>query len=995
MPRYDLTRLTLREMTECGAALRRIGEGAASLEEVADRVVRFCYESLGGAGGERACVLARFYLTRAYGELEPSLQAFVRSVMGGEPVPASVTCLTLLGTAGDEPAWNDRRASVRHRAIPLPSELAVRRLPMVAQLIGQLEVPVHALLEPSPEILLDLQQRTFNVFSVPEAVGSPFIPAQDDFVVPFGVASSVGFGGVLPTGDLFATVLFTRSAVPRETAELFRPLALSVKLAVLPFAWGPVFSGAGPDGAGRPRERPAGVGGDERLRARVAALEQLLEEQDRTTMEQTARLERAREQAEDARSLAESQAVELETQTEELQAQAARLEEAQRELQAANGALAHTNEALARGVERTRFMLDAMPQKVWTADSAGKVGFFNRRWLEYAGLEPEALRDWGWQRIVHPEDWPENLRVWRRSIDTGEDFELEHRLLRADGAYRWHLSRGVAQRGEDGRVVTWVGTNTDVDDQKRAAEEVRSSVERYRLVTRATNDVIWDWDLTTDDVVWNEGLQSILGYPDPGGPSHVEFWYDHVHPEDRTRVVEGIHAVIEGGQETWSDQYRFRRGDGSYAVVLDRGIVSRDLAGRPVRMIGSMQDVSDRIRAEAERERLLALARLERERLQRIFAAAPAVMALYSGPDHVITTVNPTWERTVGKPDAVGRPFRDVFPEFEGSGLFELLDRVYETQEPYVNPEVTVPLERWGSGEPEITTWHLVWLPLPGREGEAERDILVHAVEVTEQVRARHAVDAARRAAEDANRAKSGFLATMSHELRTPLNAMIGYTDLLQMGVPEPIADGPREQVRRIGLSARHLLQLIEEILSFSRLEAGREEVQPEPVDLGELMAEVSAILEPLAQEKGLRFAVRRPADLAEVETDPRKLRQILINLAGNAVKFTAAGEIALRVRESDGWICFEVRDTGIGIAAEHLSLIFEPFRQVQTERSERAHGTGLGLSVSRGLARLLGGELSVESVLGAGSTFVLRLPLRPPGSRPDPAPENGNPAAA
>ena len=230
-----------------------------------------------------------------------------------------------------------------------------------------------------------------------------------------------------------------------------------------------------------------------------------------------------------------------------------------------------------------------------------------------------------------------------------------------------------------------------------------------------------------------------------------------------------------------------------------------------------------------------------------------------------------------------------------------------------------------------------------------------------------------------ANAAKATFLATMSHELRTPLNAIVGYSELLQAEISGMLNSQQKEYVRRVDGAARHLMGLIEGILNFARIEAGKERVQLGDVDAAQVAEGVLAFLEPLARAKGLsiRTTVERPA--TPLCTDSAKVRQILLNLLSNAVKFTNRGEIALDVRPDGADMLWIVTDDGIGIAPEDLDRIFEPFQQVGDQHSARAPGTGLGLSVSRQLARLLGGDVTAESTLGSGSTFTLRLPLDPP----------------
>jgi PAS domain S-box-containing protein len=227
-----------------------------------------------------------------------------------------------------------------------------------------------------------------------------------------------------------------------------------------------------------------------------------------------------------------------------------------------------------------------------------------------------------------------------------------------------------------------------------------------------------------------------------------------------------------------------------------------------------------------------------------------------------------------------------------------------------------------------------------------------------------------------ASRAKSDFLAVMSHELRTPLTTVMGYTDLLLAGVPQRLEDKAHVYVDRIRAAAWHLLGIIEQILIYARIEGGREELHPQRVNVPDLMREAAALIEPVAAEKGLGFQVV-PASDASIETDPNKLRQILLNLLSNAVKFTETGQVTLEAKVETRQVTFIVSDTGIGIAPEHVQKVFDAFWQVDQTATRRVGGTGLGLSVARRLTRLLGGDVSVQSREGEGTTFRVELPCR------------------
>jgi signal transduction histidine kinase len=231
---------------------------------------------------------------------------------------------------------------------------------------------------------------------------------------------------------------------------------------------------------------------------------------------------------------------------------------------------------------------------------------------------------------------------------------------------------------------------------------------------------------------------------------------------------------------------------------------------------------------------------------------------------------------------------------------------------------------------------------------------------------------------QEANAAKTAFLATMSHELRTPLNAILGYVDLLDAGVAGTLTDQQKGHLGRVRAGSLHLMELIEGILNFARIDAGRDEVHWSKLDVAEVVRDSAALIEPMARAKGLEWNVSIPAEPVWLTTDAAKVRQIVLNLLSNATKFTAAGSVSLRLSRASGAVEFTVKDTGVGIPRQEQERIFEPFRQVGDVYTQKSSGTGLGLSVSRELARMLNGTIMVESEPGRGSAFVLRLPAEP-----------------
>jgi PAS domain S-box-containing protein len=248
--------------------------------------------------------------------------------------------------------------------------------------------------------------------------------------------------------------------------------------------------------------------------------------------------------------------------------------------------------------------------------------------------------------------------------------------------------------------------------------------------------------------------------------------------------------------------------------------------------------------------------------------------------------------------------------------------------------------------------------------------------DITTLKRAETELVEAKEAAEAADRIKSAFLATMSHELRTPLNSIVGFTGILLQGLAGPLNDEQRKQLGMVKMSSGHLLALINDILDLSKIEAGQLTVLHEPFDVTPALEHVVQTLTPLAQKKGLELQTETGRNLGSLVGDRRRFEQILMNLVGNAVKFTEHGSVKVRCATCNGSLVLSVQDTGIGVPREQLPKLFSPFYQVDTGITRKHEGTGLGLSITKRLTELMGGTIAVDSTLGVGSRFTVQLPL-------------------
>jgi PAS domain S-box-containing protein len=489
-------------------------------------------------------------------------------------------------------------------------------------------------------------------------------------------------------------------------------------------------------------------------------------------------------------------------------------------------------------------LADSIPQLAWMADPEGAIFWYNARWYEYTGTTLEQMRGWGWQSVHDPQELPGVMEKWQACLASGRDFEMDFPLRGNDGKFTWFLTRVIAIRNAQGKILRWFGTNTDVTGIHDALLESENQFQQLadtmpQLVSIIGPDGTVEW--------LNHCWYSYTG-------TTLDKAESAIHPDDR-EIAQQTWVESLTGESSYEREYRLRRHEGTYRWFLGRARPVRDASGEIVRWFVTCTDIDDRKQAEA-----------------------------------AILKVN--------------------------TGLTACNERLQlETQR-----------------------------------------------------------------SEEANAAKSSFLATMSHEIRTPMNAILGMSDLLW---DSKLDEEQRQYVEVFRRAGQTLLALINNILDLSKIEAGHFELESVPFDFEDLVDSSLELIRPKASAKGVALMSRITPDVhTSLLGDPTRLQQILVNLLGNAVKFTEAGEVLLTIGVGNsgkpGCLEIAVSDTGIGVPPEKLETIFQDFAQADNSTTRRYGGTGLGLGICKRLIQCMGGNLAVESAVGRGSTFRFTINLEP-----------------
>lgn len=585
--------------------------------------------------------------------------------------------------------------------------------------------------------------------------------------------------------------------------------------------------------------------------------------------------------------------------------------------------------------------------------------------LGVAGKKAPFTRD-EWLATVHPEDFEAFVQQLNAAIPAGGKFQAEYRSLLLEGGPRWLAVRGQSLLDAEGFPARAIGTVTDITERKQLENSLQYARESLNIAQTVAGIATMDLDFGRKHWIASDNFHEILGIP---GTTRLEDRDAHlatVHPDD-LECVRRAPSETTAENPSYRCEYRVMLPDGNQRWITETAGVSRTPAGELSRITGALVDTTHLKHTEA------ALDSTERRLARTMRGTRDGVWELDLLTNK--TWLGPRFEELLGYGTGELDLSRESFDE-----LFHPEDRAVAAQiiESHLTRDTPCDVE----ARVRHKAGHHEWVRL---RAQAERDAVGRPIWlagsmqlVTDRKLAEQAARDAKLAAEAANRAKSDFLANVSHEIRTPMNGVIGMSQMLS----ETTLDATqREYVDIIRGSAQALLSLINDVLDLSKIEAGRLDLESVPLDLRDVIYETVAVMALQSAMKGIELIV----DIADIPVlsrgDPSRLRQIIMNLLGNAIKFTHEGHIVLTASMVPGdagapKLRIGVTDTGIGIPADRIDRLFKTFSQIDSSTTRHYGGSGLGLSIVKRLVELMGGEVGVQSAPGRGSSFWVTLSL-------------------
>ena len=641
----------------------------------------------------------------------------------------------------------------------------------------------------------------------------------------------------------------------------------------------------------------------------------------------------------------------------------------------------NVEERIKESEAKFKTLSNTIPHMVWTATPDGKKNFFNQYFLDYTGLSFEELKGDGWHAIIFPDDLKQELELWQSSLRTGEEVKIEKRIRRHDGTYRWHLSQSIAQKDEQGTIIGWIGTNTEIEEQKKFAEESEQKVkertyqlhiqnETFKQAEESSMQGSYSFNLTTGKLAYSDNLYRLIGYlPNEFEPSLEEF-NKHVHPEDIEYVTKAAEKVVASKTaKEW--YYRMTTKKGTVINIKGTGRVIQ--SGDENLLVGTLQDVTKEFELNKE------LQEKEEYQKQIINNAPDAVIVI--NEQSIITLWNPKTEEIFGwkSEEVLGLHLTDtIIPMQYRQAHNEGMNRFLQTGETRIlnkTIELTA-LNKEGKEFPISITisqatqqgnkLFIAFL----RDITFEKRTIELAISNQSLLKANAELEEAQKLSEKLLKQRDEFISIASHEMKTPLTTAKGYTELLLLSLNEE-NQSSFLYATKTNQAIERLNNLVKELSDANKLKNGQLNYNMTIFDFNKLLDETIEDMQHSVKSHSIQ---KTGTCLQQINGDRERLQQVLINLLSNAVKYSPqADKVLVKIEEQDGKIQVSVQDFGIGMSPQHLDKIFDSYYRVP-EHAIHFQGLGIGLYISINIIKRHDGTMWAESEPEKGSTFYFTL---------------------